>query len=440
MPQDYKLPYSGTVFHLLLEKATTALQRHQDISHLASKDLLEREFIKRTVLPSLERVGEYLYAIDYDYLDYDFAKQFFLSKSPSFRPAGCSSVRNGNYYGRNLDWFYDNGVDFLVRTPSRNGKLAVMGIAGGLPELSKEVVAFGKYADAYRILPFYLQDGINEAGVFCNINVIPLDKGLTTLAVPSEAEKARICSLMLPRYILDTFSTADEAVEYLQKHVAIYVPRSLQEMGYEAHYMIGDATKTYVVELVDNQVVAHIHSRMTNFFIDGVTFNADGTVYTPADVDDGHKASDNGITEHGSGLERYNLIVENYAGANTKAGMRNLMNQLLYSRAYQGHPDAPENLWHTEFVGLRGLTVDSPAEDFAEIEEVTGELYASRDRNLPVDVERTWHTTHSSVYDLDTKKLYLVSQEDTEHEYVFGFKKYYSASEIDDLLAALNSN
>lgn len=437
MAENYKLLYTGPEINKLLGKANTALQKHQDISHLTSMSDVDKEILKRTVLPHLEKKGDYLYSLKYDFLDYDYALEYFYAEHPEVRPAACSAIRSGNYFGRNFDWYYDNLVSFFVRTPHSNNRLAVIGIAGNLSSLTRDAVENNRYSDDYLILPFYLLDGINEAGVFCNMNVVPLDKGTTIITEPEEEEYDRICARMLPRFVLDKFESAQAAVEYLRDHVAIYPSKSTHEMGYETHFMIGDGENTYVLEIIENKVVIIEHDKMTNFHISGVTFNQDNKVYTPADVEDGHFPSDNGITPNGSGLERYNLLVEGFSEAGTRAGMRTLMNSLFYTKSYTTSPAPADPIWHTEFVGINDLTVDSPAADFAGVEEAAGHLYENRERDIPATEPRTWQTVHSSVYDIANKRLHVLSQENTDVEYTFNLKEYYTAEEIDSLIESL---
>jgi len=358
-----------------------------------------------------------LYGVDFYSLDYEQAAEYFKKNNPISSSGACSSVHSGNFFGGNLDWFYDNEVEFVVRTPRKDGRLATLGLAGLITNLTKDAVEHGRHSDLHWLIPFCLNDGINEAGVYCKTNVVPADKGTTTRTIPEAEAVDEICSSMLVRYVLDKFRSAAEAVAYLQQHVCVYASKKLKDMHYEAHWMIGDSQHCYVVEIIDNHIISNECDVMTNFFIDGVTFNEDGKVWTPADVASGHQASDNGITAHGSGLERFNLAIDMLQDAGSKAGMRALMNALLYSKTYLSAPAVADPVWHSEYVGQ--LTVDDPASAFEGIEAQQAEAFLLRDRDIPETEPRTWHSTHSSVYDVRTGKLYLLSQEDSSHEYEF---------------------
>lgn len=79
------------------------------------------------------------------------------------------------------------------------------------------------------------------------------------------------------------------------------------------------------------------------------------------------------ITDYGGGLERYNLIVNNYTKASTLLGMKRMMESLRYSRAYPSSAN-PAN-WYTEFVGVRDLTVASPVSDYEPVMDIVSEYY-----------------------------------------------------------------
>lgn len=361
---------------------------------------------QRDTMPS-GRVSDYLRTMRYCSLDYDYAREYFRSRA-SIQVGACTSFRIGRWYCRNLDWHYSYQCDFIVRT---QGQIGVIGVAGGLSAMTKSVADSGAYTEAYRILPFYLQDGRNEYGVFANMNVVYADYGFTTKSIPMVHEDDEICSIMLVRYVLDHFHSATEAVEALRDYISVYPPKALVEQGYEIHWMIGDATKTYVVEIINNQVVFFEANKMTNFYLHGVTLH-DGKVYTNVDE---HKPSECGITDFGSGMERFNLIPDTIAD---KTAARNALNNLLFTKAYT----ELENVWYSEFVGrfsIGTVTADTApdSEVLQSVLEIARNDYRNRDRNNP----KTWITTHSCIYDLDNGSMYVVSQEDTENEYEFRF-------------------
>lgn len=154
---------------------------------------------------------------------------------------------------------------------------------------------------------------------------------------------------------------------------------------------------------------------MTNFHIIPTKFNSDDTVYTPVTQDETHNAvlTNNITNEHAAGFERYNTIVENYDSLDDKDAMVNMMTQkITYVNTYQ-----PENQWCSEYCGFLGLKPDTPADKFQKILQAGHEEYLSRKRSE--GKVGTWHTTHSTIYDLKNLKMYVYdSSEDlVPHEF-----------------------
>ena len=77
------------------------------------------------------KIKDYLYEVEYDSLDYDYAYEHFAEVP--IPDAGCSSIRKENIYGRNFDWYYDTKAEFMVHViPSLDGQHASVGMAAGI--------------------------------------------------------------------------------------------------------------------------------------------------------------------------------------------------------------------------------------------------------------------------------------------------------------------
>lgn len=254
-------------------------------------------------------------------------------------------------------------------------------------------------------------DGINEHHVVANVNVVPTDYGKKT-AYPSGAPYITLSASMVIRYVLDCFKTAKDASEFVRDHMVVYFPKALHDVNYDVHFMIADLEDTYLVEFIDGSTVVTEMERpyMTNFHLNNVIVNSDGTVYTPETQDSEHDAViTNHISPYGSGLERYNIIAQNYSSANNQNGMRALLDQLTYTKAYPSAPDTAEPRWLTEFVGGK-LRIDSKPNAFYDILEAADTAYRNRNRNTA----KTWQTCHSIVYDLNELSCKVIFQEDGE--------------------------
>lgn len=385
-------------------------------------------------ISGISKVSDYLYNYTCPTLDYDYAADYFKSGDVDVSSFSCSSAKSGNFFGRNFDWLYDDNVEFVVKTAAQNNYHATIGVAGQLSKLTKKFVESGYYDDAYKILPFMITDGINDSGVVCNTNVVPMDYGETTGTISPDDNPAEICSLMLPRFVLDNFSSALEAVNYIRDHMSVYVPNKLHDMHYETHIMIADMHNAYAVEFINNQIeVIDITNRpyMTNFHLYDVTFNVDGSVYTPETMDDAHNAMiTNGITQFGSGLERYNIIAANIGTSGSSTGMRELMDLLTYTNTYKR---STTPFWYTEFVGGQNTVISAPDDFESVVDEYIG-YYNDRQRGDG----KTWQTVHSAVYDIKNKTLTLREQEgDTDHIYSFN---YYTKDEVDSQVSKINED
>lgn len=373
------------------------------------------ELLDRAKQPGLTRTGEYLYRAHYNAVDEAKIRKYFLTKAiPAI--GGCSAVWTGRFVGRNLDWLYNRQFDTEMHCDYDNGYAW-----GGVASMANI---------DWDLLPGYTQDGVNQYGVYCNINVVPDDYGNTVESTPLIEKRDKICTLMVPYYVLRHFMTARSAAEYIRDYVALYSPNALKEMHYESHFMIADINECFILEVVNGTVVLTEHSIMTNFFIHGVTFNRDGKVWG---MGSGHSPiSENGITPFGSGLERYNYIVDNMPSVPGKESMMNLMRGVRFTRAYEEDTN-PQ--WYSEFVGHHAneVTLDTPVDDeyFQHVLETARGYYREHDR----DAANFWHSTHTCVYDLLLKRFWIVAQEDFENVIPSAIPEYLTAGEIFDMNA-----
>mgnify|MGYP003320646798 CR=1 FL=1 len=159
--------------------------------------------------------------------------------------------------------------------------------------------------------------------------------------------------------------------------------------------MLADANKTAVVEFVNNEMVVienFVDNKpiLTNLYLDGY---------------DGSRES---LTDYAMGIERQAILNSNYNKANSEFGMLDLMLAVKYTKAYLSDTTPT---WYSEFCGQYGepygnLTKDSPIEDFEPILQIVRERFRNRTRN-----GLTWQTVHTSVYNLEARKLYVIPQE-----------------------------
>lgn len=386
---------------------------HAMMTYARKEDM---EAMMRNAYLAISRKAEGLFRVDYDALDEDYARDYFEHRAPALYAGGCSVVAHGGLVGRNMDWLKrhaDGSIDavFEVHTSAAQGRYASFGFAGSLAELSVEKVESREYSDAYKLLPYYLQDGENEKGLMAAILVVPATS--SRVAVPEVEKRDRVCSIALVRYILDHYQSVDEAVTSLRNYVEIFHPASLTAMGYEPHFFLKDSSKSVVLEFTGTGLVAIESDACTNFHLHGVTLNPDGTVWTNADVLDGHLPSSQGIENYGSGLERFNTMVT--AAPESKEEMRSLLGSILFTKAYT----ELVNVWYSEFLG-GAITVDTPVDDpvlLARLAEYR-QKYAD-------DAEDIWMTKQSVIYDLaDFSASLTVFEGSEEFEVALSLDKF----------------
>lgn len=380
------MKYLFTLFVTLLTFSLTSCDYIDFISKCSWKNISSSDsaFVRAI---QLNKIEDYLYEVTFSDYDLDEGEELYNTIDIPF--GGCTSVRNGDFLGRNLDWLYDETVDFVVHTPAIEGRHATLGVSGIIPFLNKFNANFGTYDENYKLIPYVMMDGINDAGLVVNANLQPLgDRGLTTGTNPG---KDRMNTVLAVRYLLDYAGSVDEAIELLKKKDLHYAEISGSVM--EVHLMLSDPKKTSVVEFVDNKMVVVEDSVvMTNYFLS------------------------QGITPHAQGVERADLVKENYKKGETKEGMIELMRMVNFSNYY--NPKTSPR-WYSDM--FDGDTSDKPDLTW-DSDKKTIEKYYLKEvlrfklRNR-VNYE-TWHTVHNSIYNIKEKTLdILVQEQETVHHF-----------------------
>lgn len=325
------------------------------------------------------KVADYLWEITLDDYAPSMPEKYIGQIGAEF---GCSAVRNGNFYGRNLDFFINETAEVVVHVPAKEGRHASIGVASVLQKTDADL-AKGLTDDEKSALAWGLYDGINDAGLVCNMNVVPYEDGGDTPG--TNPGKPDILNSLLVRPLLDNCATVDEAINYLNDHNII--GKNLG--GFNVHYMIADPKKNVVVEFINNKIVVQEHYIMTNYHLNmpEKTHNADG-------------------------VERYAILIEHYAeGGESMQGMYNLMQRVRFSLAYD--PDVKpfwKSEWHEggkyswdedESVILADPNVQYQLTQYKNFID-TGEY------NLK---DGLWWTTHNTIYDISTKKMWVTIRE-----------------------------
>ena len=356
-----------------------------------------------------KKLADYLYYVEYT--DYEVDLTTGENVKTGF---ACSAVRNGNFYGRNLDLDYADVPEFVVKVAAKEGRYASIGMCAILTLKSNEV---DKVSDAQLIaMPNLTFDGINENGVAMNCNVAPaVDLDFAT-TLSTNYGKPRIHAVSVVRYVLDHAKSAAHGVELL-KNMDIYG-------GYGTwglHWMLSDEKETYIVECIDGELVARndTDNIMTNFYVN----YAPKTLYAKHIAETGQKVAGKIyenfpiLTPHACGVERYAILREHYEeGGKSAEGMAHLMERVKYTQAYEADTNP---FWYTEYTE-GDLTIENTPMDFKAAIQYGFDTYKLHDRNIQPN--NFWQTWHTSVYDFANKTLRLNIQEDYSKHYDFKLK------------------
>ena len=127
------------------------------------------------------KLAPYLYEMEYSQYSPEATLAIIEDTDQLTAGAACSVVRNGQIIGRNLDFFYDEMAEIIVRVPAAPGRYASIGVSSCNPNLTANVIDSGQNTPYYEAVPYFVTDGVNEKGVYASINMAPTgDLGLTT--------------------------------------------------------------------------------------------------------------------------------------------------------------------------------------------------------------------------------------------------------------------
>ncbi len=208
-----------------------------------------------------------------------------------------------------------------MRTIGSDGQYQSVGVASTFfPLWLQELVGIKS------VLPMLTMDGINKNGVAININVVPSNFDDTIGTNPG---KERLCAGVIPRFVLDNATSAREAVELLKDRDIFTISLS------EFHFMISDASETYIVETVHNQLVvlkqestkdtamANFHVTNSKFYSDYEVYYGDPKNYGPA------------FSKGSMGIERYEKAIAGLESVKTLDEMVAHMKPIYYAHVYK---------------------------------------------------------------------------------------------------------
>lgn len=340
----------------------------------------------------LTKVADMLYEVSYDTYSSEIpdASKFDILQGDY----ACSCVRNGDFLGRNFDFTMNTSPTFVIRTTANEGRYATIGV-GRLANTNSNKVENGLTQDQLDMIPWSILDGINEKGLVCATNIVVKGEDGDVAHTGTNPGAPVLNVTFAPRALLDNCATVDEAVEYLKNHNITALPTEI----FDLHIMISDPEKSYVVEFINNEVVAKEQNFMTNYFLN---------------LDE--------INEHPLGLERMQILKDNYDEGNTMEGMYKLMQRVRYTNSYKA-----SNKWYSD-LGLTYSQIQNIGDEAdAALEALEKEFEQEQEyvkENGFRESSEWWDTVHNTIYDIKNKKIWVTLHERYEegpHEFSLDF-------------------
>ena len=428
------------------EIATYSVEEYTDA---ATGDLKKKWSIigmpNENAYDSIKKLDDYLYEVSYSDIDFDYTKKF----DDLADLGACSVAKRGNKIFRNFDWFYDEVCEFIMHTPATiGGRHSVIGVCGAINALTKDIVESGMYNPYFKLLPYKLLDGFNDAGLMMAVLVTPYETGDIPTTGTNPSAPNRINASYAVRYILDNCATVEEAKNTFENKVDWYVSEPTRALGHELHYFIADGsgksaylyfknneahsadfTETYGTNVFDYPIV-------TNFKLEPATLYSlggpSGTPYIPTPYianEYGISSYDYGLTENASGGERYNLLM-NYSKTDHDwepfiSSFGNYRYNLGFTGVYTDRPSSSMFKKNSDVVGVNDLKYGDPLANFTTTINEVKTLWADRERNGIF-----WQTVHTSIYDLDEMSVKINGQEELHSYYSMPSDWLYTFSSV----------
>lgn len=366
---------------------------------------IENPMVDRFTTP--RRIADYFYEITYSDYDFTACNNFLLSDEVNISLGGCSEIHKNNLIGRNYDWTYSHMASFKLNTLAKEGERFASTATANISPITDIIGKKCDWSKWYKLLPSCCIDGVNENGVYIGVNVAPEEDTVRTSN--SNPGKPVLSVLMMPRLVLDKATTAKDIVSVIKNDYSWTSP-ARSGKNEELHILICDKDNDYIIEFRDNNMVILSNTDseyndmpngktiMTNFFNSDWT----GTIAAGFRGNTAVEIRRTGLTRHADGLERYEILANNYDSIGDAEQLLSLMQQIWYTKAVN-----TTNPWYSELVAgsldIYGSLLTFDAAMVAWRQEMS-----QRSR----DLANTWQTIHTAVYDLDNKKVYYRVQED----------------------------
>ena len=439
-PKDtYKFKYTQLDTKVQLK----IIDINDTIIYSTENKLVIRVPINNTGKPyAITHLANNLDMVEYDTIDYSTALENYTSDLFACNSLfwGCAFNYN-NFVGVNIDQRVDKETLSAIRVNADGDsvKYSSFGIAKQFDFEDEDL--------NYTMLPFYLLSGVNSKGVAVSVNLVYDDFGLAPKVFSNECAEIEFPDIFLARFILDNFDSAQEACQYIENSVDI---KLATVKNYVPHILVSDKTNTYVIEFIKEDgktkvvTVDNHYNYAGNFYIDGVVFNEDFTLYEPATSTfllagettiaspdliikayaDSYRT--NKLQLHSRGIERYNKLVaelSTLSGQGSVATIKAMLRKLNYSNFYRVEDvqfALSEVIFICEAMRINNDLAMDKSDFNKPIEKLGGksiveyllDLYAgTQERLVCADRASLYKTRFTCIYDLNDRKIYIAKNE-----------------------------
>lgn len=369
--------------------------------------------------------------------DFEKGNAYLLNMHNGVINGGCSVFRNGNYQGRNLDWYIRDYGMLIVHTPAAEGRYASVGVVSSYPQVNSELIASGVVPDSLRsILPVLTTDGINEKGVsvcvLVIINECLQDEDGTVLwqrddFVPTtgNGNGTPVAQGAIPRYILDNCASVDDAIDKVSR---LNVVEPLQGILAQecVHFFVSDAHKSAAFEWYNNQFV------VTEYHYDATSRSYRSPKGVPAVMTNFYNCKLEEVYREGEdwfeplfnvhpcamGMERYDILSHGISNVKTLKQAEDHISKVVMGVYYTNKDE--EDRWYTENAGFYGPftayqgwqgRIDFWNDHMADYFANYGSFEQQMQHIIGNEDSPYWYTEFSMVYDLQDCSFVIRPQE-----------------------------
>lgn len=222
------------------------------------------------VLVPIQNSGSFLYYIEYSpyKINPSVANIYFKNNVQLISEmGGCSGVFRDGKVLRHFDWIYDDSAQFIVKM-NADLRFSVLhssiGMAFTTPILSRQtmqnILRYGIDHSYFSILPYTMVDGINDAGIYVQSNVVP---GQDFNVSINQGKQDCCVQMMLVRFLLDRLDSISNLRNVLDQF-HLYSTNKVE--GYGIHLMVADSKKTCIIEFEnDHYEISTRYPLISNF-------------------------------------------------------------------------------------------------------------------------------------------------------------------------------